>query len=80
MQVTITADWRSYEPNDPLHSDKEISIAGLSGSVWRDGDDTYGWEVRDGDDHTLDTNDAVVCLDDAIAAVETAIRTLLEEG
>ena len=80
MQVTITADWRTYEPNDPLHSDKEITIAGISGSVWRDGDDTYGWEIIEADgDYPLAKGNKPT-LAEAITAAEDAIRAALEEG
>jgi len=80
MQVTITAEWRTYETYDPTHSDKEITVAGLSGAVYSEGDGTWGWEVSEADaDWPLARGNSPT-IDGAVVKVEDAIRAALEGG
>lgn len=75
MQITISAEWKTYD--SVLHNDKEIVIAGLKAGLWSEGD-SIGWVVA-----VASSNRALVCgraADYAAAQkdAEDAIRNLLD--
>lgn len=76
MQITVTADWKTYD--EPLRFDKELRIAGLFASIEFRGD-VYEWRLREEESLFGDIASGWVdSFAEAIDAAEAAIRKHLE--
>jgi hypothetical protein len=76
VQITVTADWKTYD--EPLRFDKELRIAGLFASIEFRGD-VYEWRLREEESLFGDIASGWVdSFAEAIDAAEAAIRKHLE--